>query len=104
MKKIMILILFVTTVTTVFSQSARFGIKGGLNFSSTGDITTISNESFGAENRVGFHIGLLGQFKFSGLFLQPEVVFTRLASEFERGVGIDANYNASQIDLSLIHI
>ena len=96
----MFMLLLLTSMFTVVAQSAKFGIKGGLNFGTTGDITTISNQSFSGENRVGYHIGLLGQFKFSGIFLQPEFVFTQLTSEFESG--IDANYNASQLDIPVL--
>ena len=95
----MIMLLLVTT-TTVLGQSAKLGIKGGLNFGTSGDITTISNESFSAENRAGFHVGLLGQFKFSGIFIQPEVVFTQLSSEFTNG--IDSNFNVSQLDIPIL--
>jgi len=96
----MIMLLLVTTVTTALGQSAKFGIKGGLNFGNTGDITTITNESFSAENRVGFHVGLLGQIKFSGIFLQPEVVYTEVSSEFAND--IDSNFNVSQLDIPVL--
>jgi len=82
------------------AQEIKLGIKGGLNFGATGDITTITNESFSAENRAGFHVGLLGQIKFSGIFIQPEVVFTQLSSEFTNG--IDSNFNVSQLDIPVL--
>lgn len=101
MKKVMILLFCITAVAAASGQSAKFGIKGGLNFGSTGDITTISNETFNGENQLGYHLGVLARFKFSGIFLQPEVVYTQLETEFE-GTGAEANYSLSKIDIPIL--
>lgn len=97
----MLMLLFVTTVTTAFGQSARFGIKGGLNFGATGDITSVSEGSFDGENRLGYHIGALAKFSFSGLFLQPEIVYTQLKTEFEQEE-VNADYDFSKLDIPIL--
>ena len=96
----MILILFVSSVTA-FGQSAQFGLKGGLNFGSTGDITTLDNQSFDGDNRVGFHLGLYSKFKFLGIFVQPELVYTRLNTEYSQD-GANTDYNFSKLDIPLL--
>lgn len=100
MKKSIALLLLIVVATTALGQKAQFGIKGGLNFGSTGDITDITNQTFDGENRLGYHLGVLAKFKFAGISLQPEVVFTQLQTEFEDTV--DANYNLSIIDVPIL--
>lgn len=96
----MILVLFVSSISA-FGQKAEFGLKGGLNFGSTGDITTLDNQSFDGDNRVGFHAGLYSKFKFLGIFLQPEVVYTRLTTEYSQN-GSNTDYNFSKLDIPVL--
>ena len=103
MKKLMILILLVSSVS-VFGQSAKFGIKGGLNFGSTGefsDLTDNANATIDGDNKVGFHVGVYSQFKFLGIFVQPEILYTRLNTEYGEG-GATSDYNFSKIDIPLL--
>ena len=102
MKKVMILLLLVTTITTAFGQNAKFGIKGGLNFGATGDITTIDNQNFNGDNKLGYHLGILTQFKFSGIFLQPELLYTKLTTEYGSSSGVDTDYELSKIDVPVL--
>ena len=71
--------LFVCLFTNVDAQtrhssSSRFGIKGGIGFSSLSDAEFGDiNESM--NSRTGFNVGLVYQYKFPvwGLAIQPEV-------------------------------
>lgn len=56
----------------VFGQSARAGIKGGLN------VTNLYIDEVDDENaRYGFHVGVYGQFLASEAFaLQPELLYS----------------------------
>ncbi len=103
MKKLMILVLLVSSVSA-FGQSAKFGIKGGLNFGATGDITSIVGDSqtFDGDSKVGYHIGAFAKFKFAGLFLQPELVYTRLTTDYGKSVNADADYNFSKLDIPVL--
>lgn len=96
----MILILLVSSISA-FGQKAEFGLKGGLNFGSTGDITTLDNQSFDGDNRVGFHAGLYSKFKFLGIFLQPELVYTSLTTEYSQN-GANTDYNFSKLDIPVL--
>ena len=111
MKKIMILLLFVTATTTAFGQSAKFGIKGGLNFGSTGDLNTSSlfdtnssmegvTNTFNSQNKVGYHIGILTKFEVFGIFIQPELVYTKINTDYENNS--DLEYSLSKFDIPIL--
>jgi len=104
MKKLFTLLLLLTAITTTYSQSTRFGIKGGINFGSTGGLDTFSefteNLSLDSESRLGYHVGVFGNLEFLGLFVQPEIVFTKLNTQFESVTNIDSSL--SKIDIPLL--
>ncbi|MBE15631.1 MAG: hypothetical protein CL867_05225 [Cytophagaceae bacterium] len=100
MKNLMIAVLFLASITAV-GQSSHFGIKGGLNFGSTGELSGIFDRPIDADNKVGYHLGAFGHVEFLGLFLQPEVVYTRLNSEYKRS-GTSADYNLSKLDIPVL--
>ena len=101
MKKLIILVLLVSSMHA-FGQSAAFGIKGGLNFGATGDITSITNESFDGDNEVGFHLGVFARLKFAGIFLQPELVYTRLTTDYGKSINGGADYKFSKFDIPVL--
>lgn len=80
-----------------------YGIKGGLNYGATGeyenysqvagDVSTIEN----GKSKTGYHIGLFGKFEIIGFFLQPELVYTKLNTEYE-----NFDYNISKIDAPIL--
>lgn len=103
MKKLIILLLL-TTTTTILSQSAKLGLKGGLNFGSVGDLSLTSefiNSTISSENQLGYHIGAYGNLKFLGLFIQPELVYTKVNTEFESD-NINGDYSLSKIDIPVL--
>lgn len=104
MKKLYIFSLLTVVIITSYGQSIKLGIKGGVNFSSTGGIASFTNLtdnlSFDSESRLGYHIGGLGKFEFLGLFVQPEIVYTKLNTRFEGNSNI--NYSLSKIDIPLL--
>lgn len=87
MKKLMIIaILFCGT--GLMAQEAKFGIKGGLNYGATGDYESFGEgisdaTTFEGKSKTGFHLGAFSQFSLWGIFLQPELMYTRLNTEYE---------------------
>ena len=85
------------------AQDAKFGIKGGLNYGATGDYETFSDvsgdftNSCKGETKTGFHAGLFGQFSILGIFIQPEVVYTRLNTDYR-----DFEYKLDKIDAPVL--
>lgn len=79
MKKILLLVTaFLLLSVQGFSQ---FGIKGGLNFNSFGDVNLGKDANYKTvfEKRTGYHIGLLYRVKVPliGLAIQPELLYSK---------------------------
>src|SRR5215203_1026961 len=73
MKKISLLAFIMVVTSAVFAQTAKFGLKAGVNIS---DINwKVDNTNF--DNRIGFHIGALAHIHLSPQWgLQPEVQYS----------------------------
>ena len=102
MKKILIVTLFLAAFG-MNAQETKFGIKGGLNYGATGDYETFSDasgdflNSFGGKEKAGYQAGLFAQFQILGIFIQPEVVYTKLNTEYS-----DFEYSLQKIDAPLL--
>ena len=103
MKKLM-LIALVFTGFGMSAQNAEFGIKGGLNYGATGEYESFSDASGDftssfedGENKTGFHAGLFAQFEIVGIFLQPELMYTELNTEYSA-----FDYKLSKIDAPVL--
>ena len=103
MRKLVIAVLLLSGMTA-FGQSSHFGIKGGLNYGSTGELSGITDRPINGDNNVGYHLGLLGHLEFAGIFIQPELVYTRLTTEYGvRSIGgSSADYAFSKLDIPLL--
>ncbi|MES2863532.1 MAG: porin family protein [Bacteroidota bacterium] len=102
MKKVILLLTAFISVTafsqeeTKSSSGAKFGIKGGLNYS------TVTKGDFeeGLDPRTSFHIGFVGEIPLVGnsLALQPEILYSRQGFE-NNFVFLGTNYKDEyQID------
>jgi len=102
MKKLMFIALFVCSSAGLMAQEADFGIKGGFNYGATGDLKmeNASNDLgdiIEGKEKSGYHIGLFSRFEIVGIFLQPELMFTRLNTEYET-----FNYKIDKIDAPIL--
>ena len=82
MKKLTIVALVLIGFISISNaQSIKFGVKGGINFSSlNGDDDQI------IEGRTGFHIGVVGEFGLADkLFLQPEIMYSSQGADPDIG-------------------
>lgn len=83
MKNAVLLICLLAGITAFGQSGSGFGIKGGLNFSSTGDLNFDNVQNIGSDTKTGFHIGAFGKFGGDGLFyLRPELVYTQVRSAY----------------------
>ncbi|MUP41752.1 outer membrane beta-barrel protein [Christiangramia aestuarii] len=103
MKKLM-LIAFVFAGMSLSAQNASFGLKGGLNFGATGEYESVGDatgdftSSFeDGENKTGFHAGLFAQFELLGIFIQPELMYTQLNTEYST-----FDYTLNKIDAPVL--
>ena len=86
------------------AQNASFGIKGGLNYGATGEYESFSDVSGDftssfedGENKTGFHAGMFAQFELLGIFIQPELMYTELNTEYSA-----FDYKLSKIDAPVL--
>lgn len=86
MKKL-ILAAFIIVSTGAVAQTS-YGIKGGLNYGATGDYENFSQVAGDAttiegKSKTGYHLGGFARFGILGFFLQPELTYTRLNTEYD---------------------
>jgi len=80
-----------------------YGMKGGLNYGATGDyenfsqvagdVSTVEN----GKESTGYHLGAFAKFEFLGIFLQPELVYTSLKTEYKT-----FDYRMNKIDAPIL--
>lgn len=94
----------------IVAQAPGFGIKGGLNYGSVGDLeftSEFAQDTFSKENKTGYHAGLFYKMELvAGIFIQPELLYTKLNTEYiNNSPLVDAdplNYEFSKIDIPLL--
>lgn len=104
MRKIIFFIAIIST-SLVFSQDSNFfdfGLTAGYNYSSTDDIVssnslTMLSEEFESEKKSGYHVGLYTKFTFTKFYIRPEVVYTKMKSEYN-----SADFDMSKIDVPVL--
>lgn len=102
MKKLIMIALFMGGLSMT-AQKAEFGLKGGLNYGATGEYESVSDatgdfvSSFKGDDRTGFHAGVFAQFEILGIFLQPELMYTELNTDYDT-----FEYKLSKIDAPVL--
>ena len=96
MKKILIITLLTFSVTLSFAQEKNsWGIKGGLNYNSNGDLLNeVSGIKENPKSNTGYHFGFYKKVQVLGFFLRPELVYTETTSD----------YNGQELSLSKIDL
>ena len=71
--------------TTVLQAQFEFGVKGGLNYDSLGDVDydDISATNLSAGSKTGYHIGAYGKIDLVLFYMRPEIQFTKINSGFD---------------------
>ncbi|MDT0691539.1 outer membrane beta-barrel protein [Salegentibacter sp. F188] len=106
MKKLILLALpLLLCGSAMIAQEASFGIKGGLNYGATGEYhgpidvadEVSTNLSEDGENQRGFHVGIFSKFEIVGIFIQPELLYTSINSEYS-----NFDYKINKLDLPVL--
>jgi hypothetical protein len=73
--------------TMAFAQTGSgFGIKGGLNYGSTGDFENeIENNVENPDSKIGYHLGVFAKADLGPIYIRPELIYTTLTSEYSIG-------------------
>lgn len=75
---------------TVQSQSLRFGVKAGANFS---DLIGDDTSGLDTSTKTGFHIGALVEFKLlENLSIQPEIMYSSKGAKLDDFDDVNFNY------------
>jgi len=101
MKKLFLAILAMAAFGTAEAQTARFGIKGGLN------ISTLTGEIENAEPKIGAHLGGLVEIKVAKKFaIQPELLFSLQGAknDYVRNIGNTRYVNEEKINLLYLQV
>jgi len=70
--------------STLLQAQFEFGVKGGLNYDSLGDVDydDIPGTDLSAGSKTGYHIGAYGKIDLLLFYLRPEIQFTKINSGF----------------------
>lgn len=98
MKKLFIVLILIGGLNTLNAQFMNYGIKGGLNYNSNGDLRSIhgfeDDLKINSDQQTGYHIGVFGEIKLPlWLYVRPEIFYTHTKSNYDEN-----NYSA---DLTL---
>ena len=85
--------------TTLLQSQFEFGVKGGLNYDSLGDVDydDFSATDLSAGSKTGYHIGAYGKIDLLLFYLRPEIQFTKINSGFA-----DKNIGLSKIEAPIL--
>lgn len=84
MKRLFLLALLLSFSLPSLAQSggSGFGLKGGINFNTSGDLKFDELPDISADAGVGFHVGVWG--RIGGVaYMRPELVYTEIRSDYE---------------------
>ncbi|MFA6335074.1 MAG: porin family protein [Bacteroidales bacterium] len=100
MKKLSVLFVGILLISTSAFSQTRFGIKGGLNFTSMANISSNVDETW--KNQVGYQLGIALQFKVPavGLTIQPELLYSTVETT-EKNSDLDKSIKLDYITLPL---
>lgn len=97
--KILSLSYFLLFFTQLSFSQFEYGIKGGLNFDSSGDIVVVADqlqkEGF-LDGKIGYHMGIYAEVDFLVFYLRPELQYIRVSSHYENQF-----IDTSRIDLPI---
>jgi len=103
MKKVIVLIFALGLILNTNAQFINFGIKGGLNYNSNGDLKNdINSIKIGSDNDTGFHIGAFAEIDLPlALYLRPELLYTKTQSGYDKQGDLSINKIDAPILLGL---
>ena len=108
MKRVTLLFAFCLSAATIFAQ-LDLGLKAGLNLTNiSGEMLTTDYHIVSSQgSKLGYHAGGFLRATLFGIYIQPELVFTSIASEFtvtDQNTSIEqlAKQRIGRVDVPLI--
>lgn len=108
MKKVLFTLLLIGGLSISNAQVFNFGIKGGINYNSNGNLKTdITNIRVSSDQETGYHIGILTEMKLPlWLYLRPELYYTHTNSSYNHnslgGSNIKGELTMDKIDVPVL--
>lgn len=103
MKKGFFLLILLLIPSAFFSQ-INLGIKGGMAFGYNGNVKNlITNikESY-AKNNIGWHMGAFGRINILDWFIQPEIYFSSMKTDFTSISQGDFTAHSNRLDIPVL--
>ena len=102
-KLILIIAALMIGVGAQAGNSLKWGVKAGMNYHTTGEITHLGKEIIDATDRVGWHAGLQASWQITGrLSIDPELIFSRNSYKLEPSLGTGGVAYLNTIDVPLM--
>ena len=90
MKNLILTFLLIVSISVANAQIFNFGIKGGINYNSNGDLRgsgfseIVENAKISSDEETGFHVGILTEMKLPlWLYLRPELYYEHTESSYQ---------------------
>lgn len=105
----LLLALFLIAISSSFAQDFTFGIKGGVNYNSIGELidygTNTANPSddthYTANKEMGYHFGAFIRMNYEYFYIRPEINFTTLKSSYDLSLET-TNWSQLSTDISIL--
>ena len=103
--KNLIIALLLLSITYSFAQDDKkfsFGFTAGFNYNSNGEYVTnggITNiaQQFNSKKKTGYHGGLYFQYNANGMYLRPEVLYTKTKSAYD-----NADFDQTKLEVPVL--
>jgi len=105
MKKLLFILILIGSFSVANAQFLNFGIKGGVNYNSNGDLIVNGNinNPIDSDEETGFHIGVLGEIKLPfWMYIRPELVYTHTESSYTGEFGESAKLKKDLIEAPIL--
>lgn len=104
MKNLFLTFLLIGSFSLANAQIFNFGIKGGLNYNSNGNmkVDVLNIPKISSDQETGYHIGILTEMKLPlWLYLRPELYYTHTNSSYKYE-GDNADLTMDKIDMPVL--
>lgn len=86
MKNLIAALALFLVASTANAQFLNFGVKGGINYNSNGDLRTVGLDidRISSSEESGYHLGFLAEIKLPlFLYIRPELIYTHTESSYK---------------------
>lgn len=95
MKSLVIILTISLLTLTIYAQGLGFGLKGGVNYNFSGDLTQVNDLKIvaddvihGAENKIGYHAGVWSKFQPNNFLIRTEIIYTQYETAYDNNTAL----------------